>query len=213
MKCLKSLNVKYSTRLFQNKYKYKVVFTSGVAGWFRGSDVEKIQKYYESDNGLYYSRTATAEDKDHARKLAIELSAIEDNDWQTRVESPFVSVYVNTEKDLETVVKNCKERIKYVEIPDPNSEDKLAEGIVLVKNLDFNYKVTVGSSAQCYLNFVQWCENNAKIRLPKRAQHDLSRDRNYGGGFFYVKDEKTLMMVKMFLGRTITKVETVVRAR
>jgi hypothetical protein len=212
MKFLKSHNVKYSTKLFQNRYKYKVVFTSGVAGWFRGSDVEKIQKYYENDDGLYYSRTATAEDKDHARKLAIELSAIQDNNWQTRVESPFVSVYVNTEKDLETVVKNCKERIKYVEIPDPNSENKLAEGIVLVKNLDFNYKVTVGSSTQCHLNFVQWCENNAKIRLPKRAQHDLSRDRNYGGGFFYVKDEKTLMMVKMFLGRTITKVETVVRA-
>jgi hypothetical protein len=110
MKCLKSVNVKYSTKLFQNKYKYKVVFTSGVAGWFRGSDVEKIQKYYENNDGLYYSRNATTEDKDHARKLAVELSLIKDNNWQVRVETPFVSVYVNTEKDLETVIKNCKEK-------------------------------------------------------------------------------------------------------
>jgi hypothetical protein len=47
--------------------------------------------------------------------------------------------------------------------------------------------------------------------MPKRAKRDLSRNSNTGGGFFYVKDEKVLTMVKMFLGRTITKVETVVQ--
>lgn len=212
MKFLKSLNVKYSTKLFQNKYKYKVVFTTGVAGWFRGSDAEKIQKHYDNCDGYYYARNASTSDKEHANKLAKELSTIENKDWQARVETPFVSIYLNTEKDLETVVKHCKKRIKYVEIPDPNSENKLSEGIVLVKNLDFAFKVTVGSSNQCHVNFVQWCQNNTKIRLPRRAKRDLSKDSNPGGGFFYVKDDKTLTMVKMFLGRTITKVENVVRA-
>lgn len=209
MKFLKSYNVKYSTRLFQSKFKYKVVFTSGVAGWFRGADADKIQKNYDNHDDHYYSRNATAEDKEHAKKLAGILSSIEN--WQSRVETPFVSVYLNTEQDVETIVKACKNRIKYIEIPDPSSETKLIEGTVLVKNLDFGFKVSIGSSRQCYNNFVQWCENNPKIRLPKRARRDLSKEGNPGGGFFYVKDEKSLTMVKMFLGRTITKVETVLQ--
>lgn len=210
MKFLKSHNVKYSTKLFQKKYKYKVVFTSGVAGWFRGSDAAKIQSFYQDNNQLYYSRQATAAEKSHANKLASVLTNIED--WQARVETPFVSIYLNSEKDLELVIKNCKNRIKYVEIPDPNTESKLSEGTVLVKNLDFGFKVSLGVTNQCFLNFVQWSENNPKIRLPKRAKKDLSRQGSSGGGFFYVKDEKSLTMVKMFLGRTITKVETVIRA-
>lgn len=210
MKFLKSHNVKYSTKLFQNKYKYKVVFMSGVAGWFRGSDAVKIQAQYAAGNSQYYSRQATIADKSHANKLGAILESIED--WQARVETPFVSIYLNSSADLETVVKNCKNRVKYVEIPDPDNENKLTQGTVLVKNLDFGFKVTMGSSNQCHLNFVQWCENNSKIRLPKRIRRDLSKDGNPGGGFFYVKDEKTLTMVKMFLGRAITKVETVIKA-
>lgn len=210
MKFLKSLNVRYITKLFQNKYKYKVVFTSGVSGWFRGSNVEKIQQLYENADDHYYARNATVSEKNHAYKLATVLSSMED--WQSRVETPFVSIYLNSENDLESVVKCSKNRIKYIEIPNPKNESKLIEGTVLVKNLEFDYKVTVGSSNQSHLNFVQWCQNNAKIRLPKRAAKDLSKDYNPGGGYFYVKDAKSLTMVKMFLGRTITRVENVVRA-
>jgi len=209
MKFLKSHNVKYSTKLFQNRYKYKVVFTSGVAGWFRGSDAAKIQDQFNAKNPYYYSRQATIGDKTHANKLAKVLETIKE--WQARVETPFVSIYLNDEKDLETVVKSCKNRIKYVEIPDFKNESKLIQGTVLVKNLDFGFRVTVGSCNQCHINFVEWSKNNPKIRLPKRAARDLSKDWNPGGGFFYVKDDKTLTMVKMFLGRTITKVETVVK--
>ena len=64
---------------------------------------------------------------------------------------------------------------------------------------------------QAACEYFEWCENNPKIRLPKRARRDLSKDSNPGGGFFYVKDDKSLTLVKMFLGRTITKVETVIK--
>jgi hypothetical protein len=210
MKFLKSHNVKYSSKLFQGKYKYKVVFTSGVAGWFRGSNAKRIQNLYNDKDGYhYYARQSNPGDKLHANKLAVVLESIES--WQARVETPFVSIYLNSEADLELVVKNCKNRVKYVEIPDPNNTLELTEGTVLVKNLDYGFKVSIGTSNQNHSNFVQWCQNNGKIRLPKRAAKDLSKDHNPGGGFFYVKDDKSLIMVKMFLGRTITKVETVVK--
>jgi hypothetical protein len=208
MKFLKSHNIKYSTRLFRGKYKYKVVFTSGVAGWFRGSSADDIINHHDN-NDYYYSRKASSSDKIHAKKLGELLKKIDN--WAARVETPCVSLYLDTEQDLEKVVTNCKSRVKYVEIPDPKSEDLLAEGTVLVKKLDFKFRVSLGASNQNHSNFVQWCENNPKIRMPKRAKRDLNRDSNAGGSFFYVKDEKVLTMVKMFLGRTITKVETVMQ--
>jgi hypothetical protein len=208
MKFLKNHNVKYSTKLFQSKFKYKIVFTSGVAGWFRGSSAEQILDHHDN-NDYYYARKALPSDKTHAKKLAELLKNVED--WGARVETPFVSVYLNNERDLENVIKVCKNRVKYLEIPDPKTENLLAEGTILVKKLNFKFKVSLGVSDQNHSNFVQWCENNPKIRMPKRAKRDLTRDKNAGGGFFYVKDEKVLTMVKMFLGRTITKVETVVQ--
>lgn len=210
MKFLKNHNVKYSNKLFRNKYKYKVVFTSGVAGWFRGSDASQIQKYYDEKNQYYFARQASPNDKKHALTIAQLLMQVED--WHARVETPFVSIYLNDEQHLESVVKACKNKVKYIEIPDPNSQDLLSEGTVLVKNLNYKFKVSVGVSNQNHSNFVQWCENNSKIRMPKRAKRDLSKDGNNGGGFFYVKDEKSLTLVKMFLGRTITKIETVIQA-
>jgi hypothetical protein len=210
MKFLKNHNVKHSTKLFQGKYKYKIVFTSGVAGWFRGSSIENIRQSYERKDSYYHSRNATLTELNHALKMSDVLETIED--WHARVETPFVSIYLNNERDLESIVKNCKNRVKYVEIPDPKSQDLLTQGCVLVKKLDFKFRVSLGVSNQNHSNFVHWCENNPKIRMPKRAKRDLIRDGNTGGGFFYVKDEKSLTMVKMFLGRTITKVETVIQA-
>jgi hypothetical protein len=184
------------------------VFTTGVAGWFRSGDVDKVLDHYVNDD-YYYARKASPNDKNHAKKLSELLKTIDN--WAVRVETPFVSVYLDLEDDLEKVLQSCKSRVKYIEIPDPKSENLLAEGTVLVKKLDFKFKVSLGVSSQNHSNFVQWCENNPKIRMPKRAKRDLNREGNAGGGFFYVKDEKSLTLVKMFLGRTITKVETVVQ--
>jgi hypothetical protein len=210
MKFLKNYNVKHSTRLFQGKYKYKIVFTSGVAGWFRGNSVGNIRQSYERKDSYYHNKTANPIELTHALKMSDVLETMED--WNARVETPFVSIYLNNERDLESIVKNCKDRVKYVEIPDPKSQDLLTQGFVLVKKLDFKFRVSLGISNQNHCDFVHWCENNPKIRMPKRAKRDLTRDGNTGGGFFYVKDEKSLTMVKMFLGRTITRVETVVQS-
>lgn len=208
MKFLKSHRVEYTDRLFQGKFRYKIVISSGLAGWFRGGKLSKIKLLLE--NGDYYARNATIAEKKFVKKLVTILEIFDD--WQVRVETPCISLYLNDLINLETIVKASSQRIKYVSIPDPASENKLVNQTILVKKLDYDYRVTVGSSNQCYLSFVQWCENNPKIRLPKRAKKDLSRDSNPGGGYFYVKDDKSLTLVKMFLGRTITKVENVVRA-
>ena len=208
MKFLKLHKVTYIDKLFQGKYRYKVVVSSGLAGWFRGGNLERISLLLQ--HGDYYSRKATTTEKVYAQKLHKLLENIED--WQIRVETPHISIYLDNVKDLGSVVKLSSHKIKYISIPNPDNESKLVNQTVLVKNLDFDYRITIGSTHQNYISFVNWCKDNAKVRLPKRAAKDLSKDHSPGGGFFYVKDEKSLTMVKMFLGRTITKVENVIRA-
>lgn len=208
MKFLKSHKVVNTDKLFQDKFRYKAVIKSGLAGWFRGGNLEKVDLLLK--HGDYYSKNATTQEKTFAGKLCNFLKIIED--WQIRIETPNISIYLNDVKDLESLVKLANSRVKYVSIPDPNSETKLISKSILVKKLDFDYRVTVGSTNQNYANFVNWCLGNPKIRLPKRAKKDLCKDYSPGGGYFYVKDDKNLTMVKMFLGRTITKVENVVRA-
>jgi hypothetical protein len=208
MKFLKSLKIVHTDKLFQGKFKYKVVISSGLAGWFRGGNLEKINLLLE--HGDYYSRKASNAEKLFAKKLCSLLTTMEN--WQIRVETPYISFYVDDIKSVESLVKNNVSRVKYVSIPDPNTENKLTNQTILVKKLEFDYRVTVGATNQNYVSFVNWCRDNPKVRLPKRAAKDLSKDYSPGGGYFYVKDDKSLTMVKMFLGRTITKVENVVRA-
>jgi hypothetical protein len=209
MKFLQSLYTKHTDKLFHGKYKYKIVVSTSVAGWFRGNNLDYTLKCLNDTGGHFY-RSVNSVEKTYARELY--NVALHMEDWTIRVETPFISFYTNNEADLEKIVKIDNQRIKYVSIPDPTSQDKLINGIVLVKTLDFDYKITMGSAKQNLSSFVNWSKDNPKVRLPKRAQKDLVKDYSPGGSYFYVKDAKSLTMVKMFLGSYITKVETVVRA-
>ena len=97
-------------------------------------------------------------------------------------------------------------------MPAEGTDAVLEEGKVIVKNIDFNYKVTMGRTRQDFISFVKWCEDNDKIRMPKRAKADLSKNKCWGGSHFYVKDEKTLTLVKMFVGGFIHTVELVIKS-
>ena len=208
MKFLKSYKVVHSDRLYQGKFKYKLVISSSLSSWFRGGDLAKVDKVLVT--GDYYSKNASVLEKTYVKTLCDFLKNLDD--WQVRVETPNLSVYLNSPKDLESLVKLSSHRVKYVSIPDPDTESKLVSKTILVKNLEFDFKVTLGSTRQNYSSFVNWCADNPKIRMPKRAVKDLSKNYSHGGGYFYVKDAKSLTMVKMFLGSTITRVEHVVRA-
>jgi hypothetical protein len=98
-----------------------------------------------------------------------------------------------------------------VSCPAPGSEKNLDEKKIIVKNLDFEFRVTIGKTTQDYINFLNWCDNKDKIKLPNRAKEQLAKKRSWGGYYFYVKDEKTLTMVKMFVGSCIQAVERCVK--
>ncbi len=212
MKLAPSIQTKQTVRLFSGKYKYKIVIVTKAASWFRGADLANVKKSISTINTFKapWLKNVTDQDIDYVLKLVAAMTPM--TDYTIRVESPYVNFYTNTEKDVEKLAKVNTSNVKYVCLPAPGSESNLDLKKIIVKNIDHNFRVTMGRTRQNYASFVQWCETHPdKVRLPKRARHELAKDRSWGGYYFYVKDEKTLTMVKMFVGGDIQTVEHCVR--
>ena len=211
MKLHSSIQTKQTIRLFNRKYKYKIVLLSRAASWFRGNDLSNVKKNLASAKSYVGSQKLTASDLLYAQKLLVSFSSM--NDFIIRVESPYINFYTNNDSDVEKLAKIDSEHVKYVCLPAPGSESLLDDKKVLVKNLDYAYKINMSRTRSNHSNFVTWCEDKTdRIRLTKTAKRNLSRDGAWGGYYFYVRDDKTLTMVKMFLGEGIGNIESVVKA-
>jgi len=213
MKLHQSIQTKQTTKLFNNKYKYKIVLVLKSAGWFRGCNFDLVEKNVaaqsKQDDDPWTIRLNPHE-KYYTVQLCNTFKKL--TDYEIRVENPLISFYTNNELDVEKLAKIDSDHVKYISLPAVGTESILDEGKVLVKNIDFDYKVTMGRTRQDFSDFVKWCEGKDKIRMPKRAKADLSKKHCWGGSHFYVKDEKTLTMVKMFVGSYIHTVESVVKS-
>lgn len=214
MKLPSSIQTKQTIRLFNGKYKYKIVLLSKAASWFRGSDhLTNVKKGLNSadNSSLSWVRKLTSSDKSYVLKLLTAMTPM--SNYSIRVESPYINFYTNNESDVEKLAKVDKDNVKYISLPAPGSENFLDDKKVLVKNLDYAYKITMGRTKSNHSNFVAWCEDKQdRVRLPKTAKKSLSKDGAWGGYYFYVRDDKTLTMVKMFLGEGINSIESVVKA-
>jgi hypothetical protein len=188
------------------------VLVSKAASWFRGCEFENVAKgLQEQSNPDASSWLVKLTPLEQTYTLSLLVNLKKFNDYELRIESPFISFYTNNELDIERLAKIDPGRVKYVCLPAAGTESVLDQGSVIVKNLDFDYKVTMGRTRQDFSEFVKWCEGKDKIRMPKRAKADLSKSKCWGGSHFYVKDEKTLTMVKMFVGGFIHSVESVIK--
>lgn len=212
MKLPKSVQIKDTVSLFSNKYKYKIVLVCPGAGFFRGNKLDyALEKLTEIKNGDYnppWFKTKSKDDLEYCFTLQRVLTSL--SDYEIRIEHPLLNFYTNTPGNLEKLADIDENRVKYVCLPDKNIGE-LEQNTVVVKKLDYKHKVHLGSTRQEYNDFVKWCENNSKIRLTKSAKRDLSKARSWGGSYFYVKDDKSLTMVRMFLGSSIVKIETVIK--
>lgn len=211
MKLHPTISSKHTTRLFFKKYKYKIVLISKGASWFRGNELENVRVHLsEKDTKFKLSNPLTEADKSYILKLYTTLTKCKEYD--IRVEHPLISFYSNSADDVEKLSKVDPTKVKYVSFPEQGSEDKLDNQQVLVKKLDYGYRITMGRTRQDFTNFVKWCEGKTeKVKLPKRAITDLCKPHSWGGYYFYVRDDKTLTMVKMFLGGHIQLVESVTK--
>lgn len=202
---------KSTTKLFFNKYKYKIVLVNRGASWFRGNNLDYVEQRLQNNTTVIaWEKGLDKTDREYNQKLLALFRQF--TEYELRVESPLLSVYTNNEAEVVKLSKIDIAKVKYVVMPDATTSASLDEHKIIVKRLDFDFKVSMGRTTQDFNSFINWCDGNPKIRMPKRVKRDLSKSHSWGGGHFYVKDEKTLLIVKMFVGSWINKVEQVVKA-
>lgn len=214
MKLPKNLLIKDTVSLFMGKYQYKVVLVSPASHWFRGKNLKLVEQKLSSDKEREHwlnPKGRTPNNKIFLQDLLETLKKFDVNEYDIRIETPLINVYTNNRMHIEALTSIDSESIKYVSLPS-KTHPPLKKGDVIVKNLDFDYKVYMGNTRHNYKDFLNWSVNNDKIKVTKKCTKDLNKERSWGGSYFYVKGEKTLTMVKMFLGSDISRVETIIKA-
>jgi hypothetical protein len=194
------------------------VLICAVASSFRSKDFDAIakslkkvtvdpnnQSRYTSWRGNYVK---TQDEIDYAFKLHTTLSKL--TDLSVRVESPWLSIYTNSKDTIDAIIAVDSTKVKYVCAPPATTP--LEKDVVIMPKVNFEYRVTLGKTSQNYSTFISWAENNAKLKLTKSCKKDLSKNKSWGGTYFYVNGDNNLLMTKMHLGGSISKVERIVKA-
>jgi hypothetical protein len=202
------MQVKTTTKLFKSKYQYKIVLAIAGASWFRSGDFfEKISKLSISSNGGV-NTVRDQEDLDYALLLASTLQKIPDID--IRVEAPWITVYTNDRKQIDKLIKLDKNKVKYISQPSANTT--LAENTIVMPKMDYDYRITLGRTLHPNPAFVEWAETSPKCKLTKSCIRDLGKQRSWGGTHCYVTGDNNLLIVKMHLGESISKIERIVKS-
>ena len=200
--------------MFKGTYQYKIVLVCAGTQWFRSGDLEAtLENLKKVKLGTtvhpYQMSTAikTQEDLDFALKLQHTLSKM--IDFEVRVESPWISIYTNDKKSVDSIIKIDKSKIKYVCVPPDNA--LLEANTIIMPKMNYDYRVTLGKTTQEYQAFVEWAETSKKVKLTKSCKKDLLKARTWGGTHFYVSGDNNLLLTKMHLSGSISKIERIVK--
>lgn len=211
---MQQLKMLYKTtnRLFKGTYQYKIVLICATASMFRSGDMDatlaQIKKININAPGLYSKQRYTQDDVDSALALHSALSKMPD--LEIRVESPWLSIYTNTIAYVDQLKALDETRVKYISMPPANSS--LDIGSIIMPKINYEYRVTIGKTTSEHSTFVQWAEASDKLKLTKSCKKDLLKQRSWGGTYFYITGDKTLLMAKMHLGGSIAKIERIIKA-
>lgn len=204
---------KTTNRLFRGMYQYKIVLVLAGSGWFRSGNmtqtINQLSKLdVEPSNYPFHNSIKTQEDLDYALMLAKKLKKLSDIDL--RVESPWISIYSNTESEINAIAKLDPDKVKY--ISKPPSKTVLDAGTIILPKMDYDYRVTMGKTSHDCSAFVQWAETSDKLKLTKSCKKELTKSRSWGGTHFYITGDNNLLMAKMHLGGSIAKIERIIKA-
>lgn len=214
-----------TTKLFYNKYAYKVVIRCDLTGIFasyQGKDharktIEKLEADRVAGKDLFIQKwrgehRVTVHTLEQVRAIYNSLQKY--TDYRVRAEYSYnLTIYTNTEELVNLLEKKVKYNVKEIWRP--------REG--MVKFLTSNIETAVIKTAMPYEfrvyfkgggidpSFARWLEKNTdKSRVGSSTLATIARGGWLGGNYFYVKNEKVLTMIRMLVGHNIRKVERLV---
>jgi len=205
---------KTTTKLFKGIYQYKIVLVCSGAQLFRSGDMaatlEHLRQIDLTSNEKVFpnwrqSYIKTQDDLDYALQLQNILS--KQTDIDVRVESPWITVYTNNKKHIDSIAKLNKDHVKYISAP----TTPLEQNTIIMPKMNYDYRITLGKTIQEHSAFVEWAETNPKLKITKSAKVDLLKPRSWGGKHFYITGENNLLMAKMHLGSSMAKIERIIK--
>lgn len=199
---------KTTNKLFRGTYQYKVVLICAFAHHFRSGDLDTTAVRLQTTEVVAQS-TRSSKYLDNYLYAVDVLAALKKlTDFEIRVESPWISVYLNNMDDVDMLIAIDQDRVKYVSLPIV----PLTSGTIVMSKRDYDYRITLGKTRQNHESFVEWAEaNSGKLKLTKSCKKDLLKDRSWGGSYFYITGENMVLMAKMHLGDSISKIERITK--
>lgn len=214
-----------TTKLFYNKYIYKLRIKNSIATIFRGmnlryakSKLDEMQMAAESDLpipspfslGLREPRTIPL---DVFMDACVMYNHLEKNKKRcmVRCEGHCLDIYSNEKEWLLDLAKYVN-AVEFFQ-PEESFTEFLKNNVNVVIStapVEYPYKVYFNSYAN--KNFADYCKNNPSIKIGKTALEHVAKEWYLQGFYFWVKTEKQLMLAKIALGTGISKVVKYVSA-
>jgi len=209
---------KKTTKLFFNKYVYKVAIRTPLSTLFRGKNlpntrqqIEVLSERFDNKrvsstsitNGWRSRQQATSTDVFVGLLLLDQLDSL--SDFTLRVENSTLGLYCNDLDFISKVTNIVGINVEEIAVPETDDvRDFLLSNpkSIIRGEYTHKYKVTVNALWESADNFKAWA-----VKLPKIK---TTNNKYRFGGHFYVADEKTLSLCHIFLADKIRKVEQLV---
>lgn len=209
-----------TTKLFYDKYVYKLVVRNQLAHIFRDKNyayakkqLDVLQQNFESGStSIKWCRGLRQEiipvvELQQAQKMFSEFTSFDD--MKLRVENPRIQIYSNSlswMNKLKSKLLNC------CEFWEPSTEGvSLLEANTIISDTikDFEYKVTLGK--QTNSEFINWVDSNTdKIKIGSVTYNEIKNNGYTKGLYFYVRDEKILNLVNLIIGGSPQRTDKIV---
>jgi len=222
-----SLKLRETTKLHYNKYFYKVVFYNQMTHYFR-TEMQKngkltwLKETLDQINQNYkYGQTYVEAPNRWVDKINIQhyFDAIDlyrllmkNDDYKVRCERNFLHIYTNDRDFCKDLINKTKNAVEFWE---PNIENisvlTSQENIVIVnKEPKYKYKLYLGKNKGIPA-LASWINKNPELgRMGEIAKEGCLNQGWVKGFYFFVKDEKAMLIAQMMVGDNITRVEKLV---
>jgi len=191
-------NSKQTKRKFYNKWLYKITLTIPGIAYCRDRKISNVIL-----NSKFYQNL----DIHNLRKLDNELSSVDKLEWGQRIECNNIDIYTNNKEFFLQLSKNFANIT--VHRFEPISDRLLLEknNVYIVNDYPygkFQYKVflnplKIGDDLNRRTSFLSWLDSQGdRILISDSVKHWFVNNYwNWDRRYLYVKDEQTLLMMKI----------------
>lgn len=226
---------KYSRKLHYGKYLYKINLFNELGFIFRGdlnntskesfpyarAKLDEYRAQFDQGEKIIIGRFRASkplsyDDFASANKLYHILCEY-NNDVKVRIEYFYnMWVYTSSEQCIMDIVQTIPESVVEYWMVDPKIKEVLSreQNLVLTKQPpEHEYKIYLNSNLSKYTLIANWLTNNTdKSKIGLKTLECLQKEW-VTNNYFYVKNEKVLLLIQMIAGDSISRVERLIYER